>query len=528
MKKTIACLSLISWVVLGVGAGSLHAQSGKWKSKSRARISGDAAVLETLLEDQDSLNMVSAGHTKQIGEMKERINDLEERLKKAEAETAAAKADAETAKSGMETLDQEVSEVQERFVDGERALPKFIPHLEFRVRPEYTTNRKDLNSSAGDEDFYYTQRVRLGATLEPQAGIRGTIVIQDSRTWGEIPGAMLPVDHLGLYEGYILLTDLWTPGFEVQAGRFAMGFGAERQVGKFDWGNRGRSFDGVRIAYHKPRVIQIDAFAAVIKDARTEAGPNEDFYGLHLATDVLDFMDFELYGLYLHNDTAGASAKIGTIGARIEARPVAGLLLEAEAAVQFGKVDADLATGIASIDHLATAYAVFASYAIPVTTAPTVGLVFHSASGDANPGDDRSVAYRPLFPTGHKFYGSMDLFQWQGVWEIGPLFSLNPVEAVTIKAVYHALFLSSNGGTLSNAFGGVATFPAESGRFLGHELDLLVRWAAMKWLTLETGYSLFSPGKVAKAATTVDGDRNVTALGDDLAHWFYFQAKASF
>ncbi|NOZ00983.1 MAG: alginate export family protein [Deltaproteobacteria bacterium] len=525
MRRNIVCMMVMSGLVIGVGAGQAAAR-GKWKSKSR--ISGDAAVLDTLLEDQDSLNMITAGHTKQIGQMKERITELEDRLKKAEADVAAARKKADAAKSGADAVSKDMVEVKDRFTDRGETLPKFIPHFEFRVRPEYTTNRRDLDSTGADEDMFYLQRVRLGATLEPQQGIRGTIVIQDSRTWGEIPGPGVPRDHLGLYEGYILLTDLWTPGFEVQAGRFAMGFGLERQIGRDDWGNRGRAFDGVRVAYHKPRVIQIDAFATVIQDARTQAGPNEDFYGLHLATDALDFMDFQIYGFYLNNDTAGASAKIGTVGARIEARPVKGLVMEGEAAVQFGKVDNVVANGVKSIDHLATAYAFSASYAVPVTTSPTIGLVFHSASGDANPGDDRSTAYRVLFPTRHDFYGSMDLFQWQGVWEIGPLFSLAPVKEVLFKAVYHAMFLSTNGGVLTDAFGGKTTFPADSGKFLGHELDLLVHWDAMKWLALETGYSLFKPGDVTAAATTVSMDKGSTALGSDLAHWFYFQAKASF
>lgn len=526
MRRLFISLLVLASFVLAGGTGSVLAQSGKWKSKPK--ISGDAAVLETLLEDQDSLNMVSAGHTRQIGELKERVGELEERLKQAEAEAAAAKKDAEAARTGVETLDQEVAEVRDRFVDGERKLPKFIPHFEFRVRPEYTTNRIDLNSDNEDKDFYYLQRIRLGATLEPQKGIRGTIVLQDSRTWGEILGTGMPQDSMELYEGYILLTDLFTPGFEVQVGRFAMGFGRERQIGKLDWGNRGRSFDGIRVAYHRPKVINMDLFATVIQDSRAAAGPNEDFYGLYLSTDVLDFMDFELYGLYLHNDTEGEGSRIGTVGARVEARPVKGLLLEAEAAVQFGKVDNDLPTGVASIDHLATAYGFLAQYAIPVDTTPTVGLFFHSASGDANPADDRNVAYRPLFPTGHRFYGGMDLFAWQGVWEIGPSFSLKLIEEVNVKAEYHAFFLSTDGGRVQDAFGGTTTFPSGSGKFVGHEIDLLVSWAAMKWLSLETGYSLFVPGNVAeKAMVTVDNGA-ILAMGNDTAHWFYLQVKASF
>lgn len=526
MRRLFISLLVLAWFLVAGGSGPVLAQSDKWKSKPR--ISGDAAVLETLLEDQDSLNMVTAGHTKQLGELKERVGELEEKLKKAEAEAAAAKKDAEAARTGVETLDQEVSEVQDRFVDGDRQLPKFIPHFEFRVRPEYTTNRIDLNSDNGDADFYYLQRVRLGASLEPQKGVRGTIVLQDSRTWGEIPGTGMPQDSMGLYEGYILLTDLFTPGFEVQVGRFAMGFGLERQIGKNDWSNHGRAFDGIRVAYHRPKIINVDFFATVIQDSRAAAGPNEDFYGLHLSTDVLDFMDFELYGLYLHNDTEDMGSRIGTIGARVEARPVKGLMLEAEAAVQFGKVDAAMPAGVTSIDHLATAYGITARYAIPVDTTPTLGLFFHSASGDANQLDDRSVAYRPLFPTDHGFYGNMDLFTWQGVWEIGPTFSLDPVKGLRVKADYHAIFLSSDGGVVQSAFGGTTTFPSSSGKFVGHELDLVVGWAAMKWLSLETGYSLFVPGNVAEKATVTVDNGAVLAMGNDTAHWFYFQAKAHF
>jgi len=526
MKRTLLVSHITVLLFVLSVSGVALAQADKWRSGSKARVSGAAAVLETLLEDQDSLNMISAGHTKQLGELKERIKDLEERLKKAEAEAGQAKEGAEQAKESVESVAEDVSEVKSRFVDGDRKIPKFIPHFEFRVRPEYTTNRTDMDSDWGDEDLFYAQRVRLGATLQPVEGVSGTVVIQDSRTWGEEPSTTTSIDGLDLFEGYLLLTDLWTPGLDVQVGRFQMAFGSERQIGKTNWGN-GRVFDGFRLSYFKPKTIGVDAFATILRDSREADGENMDFYGLYLSTDALDFMDIELYGLYLHNATKNARERIGTVGARAEARPVKGLLLEAEAAVQFGKVDASLATGIASIDHLATMYGAVATYEFQVKTSPTLGVFFDSASGDANPWDDSSVAYRTLFPTGHRFYGSMDLFSRKGIWDIGPTFMMKPVEELLLRVDYHLFNLSSDGGTLRDVFGGVTTFAAGSGKFIGHEIDIMVRWAAMKWLTLQAGYSLFVPGGATRAAI-VEHEGGTIKVGEDMAHWAYFMAIASF
>src|SRR5690606_8677558 len=128
-------------------------------------------------------------------------------------------------------------------------------------------------------------------------------------------------------------------------------------------------------------------------------------------------------------------------------RPVKGLYLEGEAAVQFGRVEVrDLAARRQNASHLAAMAHAQAHYRFDVRTAPSLGLFFSFATGDANPFNDRSRAYRPGFHSRHNVFGLLDMFTWQGVWDIGPSFRLAPHRDVSIELNYHVFSMSSNGG----------------------------------------------------------------------------------
>jgi hypothetical protein len=268
-------------------------------------------------------------------------------------------------------------------------------------------------------------------------------------------------------------------------------------------------------------------------------GHDANFYGLYGNVQYEKYLNLDLYLLYLDDDSGvmtlagpgggvynvNTAAQIGTAGARAVSIPVEGLTLEAEVAVQFGKVDDikdQTGTKQVAADHLAVAYEAKATYEIPVDTKPTLGVFFTSGSGDANPYDDSSVAYRPLFITRHGKFGMQDLFTWQGVWDIGPTVMLTPVEGLLLRSDVHVFNLTSNGGTLQ-AFGSRASFKPDNSRFLGLEWDILVKWAATTYLTLEAGYSLYKPGAAVNGAT-VDRAGAAQPLGDSMSHFTYLQA----
>ncbi len=513
--------------------GLVLAEDIAMAQKATRRVTADSAVIETLLEDQDALNTLTTAHTRQIKDLEERVADLERRLEQMKGpveEVAKVREELAAIRAEIEALKEEEAglRARHRTEDGTADQAWFQPRLELRIRPEYQNNKTDMRGGADDDDVYYLQRLRLGAVLKPTKDIRAVAVIQDSRMWGEEASTTSNEKNLDLHEGYVEVRDILVEGLGFQAGRMELKYGAERQVGPLGWSNVGRAFDGARLFYHRPRLIQVDAFATIVKDQGRKGGANTDFFGLYARSDYLSFLDIEAYGFFLYNDMPGAVEKVATMGARVVARPVEGLTLEGEAALQLGRSRQAGQMRPGTNEHIATAYFAEALYRIDVPASPTLGVFFYSASGDADPTDGRNVAYKVLFPTGHAMLGYMDLFQWTGNLDLGPTIRLAPLDNLSLRLDYHLFFLSSNGGVLANTLGGTAEFPANEGRFLGHEMDLVVRFKAVEPLTLEAGYSFFKPGKVMGKGRVVREDGRIVPLGKDLAHWAYFQGTLAF
>lgn len=491
------------------------------------RSATDAAVIETILEDQDALNSLTAKHTRQIEDLERRIEDLEKRLSESKAsveEATKIKEELASLRAEVEALKEE--QMPSKKAEGGKKRVWFEPIFQLRIRPEYQDNKGDTNSGRTDDDIFYSQRLRFGGVLRPSSAIRALVVAQDSRLWGEEASTLSDEKHLDLHEGYVEISDILVEGLGFRAGRMELAFGAERQVGAVDWSNVGRSFDGVRLFYHRPKLVQIDAFGTIVSDKGRSGGANTDFFGLYGRSDYLDFMDIEVYGLFLYNDVTKGTEKIGTLGARLVARPFEGLTLEGEAALQFGRSIGAGQVKEGTVKHLATAYFAQALYQFQVSLAPTLGLFLYSASGDANPYDSRNIAYRVLFPTGHAMLGFMDLFGWTGNLDVGPTLRLSPFSDLFVRLDYHLFYMTSEGGYMENAFGGTLFVPWRNGRFLGQEFDLLVRWRALEQLVLETGYSFFIPGEATKKAT-LERSGNRVEMGPDMAHWFYIQGTLS-
>jgi len=524
------------------------------------------AAMNVLMEELDAVNTVNAGNTQEIADLKKRIADMDALLKKASDDTLAmVAANLDASHKALEAAEARLTSLESRQVYNGRTLPWLVPMLEIRLRPMYDKNRTDSNSGRGDSDLYYLQRIRLGLTLTPWKGVQGVLVLQDSREWGEEKSTTANQHSLDLYQGYLLFDDIQGSGAWVQAGRFTMKYGAGRQVALKDFNNVGQSFDGVRVGWRRAHVMAADGFVTIYRNgfAPVFQPQGQDHYavfsGLYLSTDALSWLDAELYGFYQDNGFVAQKERIGTIGARLLVRPAKGLTLEAEAAVQVGRVTVrDENAVLKEASHLATAYFLQAKYSAPVKTDPWIGLFFYSASGDANPWDGKDVAFRPLFPAGKGNMGNMELFRWQGVWDIGPTVGLFPAANVRMSFDYHVYSLTSNGGSLAgfdaqasrasdpyatSLMNRVFNVPSGGSRFLGQEMDLELNYKPVDVLAIGLGYSFFKPGaatrrgqvlSVSERTETVNGADVTTPywkreyrMGSDMAHRVWIEATLS-
>lgn len=493
-----------------------------WVAGARAAPPAQAArAQDPLAEEVGSLIDITGLQAREIEALKKRIAALEEDLRQSVEDLQRQRALLEEHRLEGGTSRARIEALEGRLTHQGRALPWLIPGASLRVRMLYDRNRMDLDSGRGDSDLYLQHRLRLGVTLQAGPGVQGVFVVQDSRDWGAGRSTGSGQAGLDLYQGYLALEDPGRTGLRLAAGRFAMDLGSGRQVSSRDFDNVGQTFDGVRLSWRRPKVLSADLFATFVRGGWAPVfreGWGQDpygvFTGLYLSTDALPWLDADLYGLYQDDGFQTETNKVGTVGARLELRPVKGLRLEAEAAVQFGRVTLrDLEARTAEATHLATAYAAEARYEFQGRTRPWIALSFASASGDANPWDGRDVAYRPLYPEPTRFLGQLGLFTWQGVWDLGPSVGLSPVEGLRLSLAWHFFSLSSDGGMLAafdadtfrvsdprppSSMGRAFHVPAGGSRFLGHEGDFSIRWQALPWLSVEGNYGLFQPGAAAR------------------------------
>jgi hypothetical protein len=528
-------------------------------------VARDAAI-SVLMEEIDSVNVKHALQSRELEEIKKRVAELQELLQKSVEETRAkVDAEIETYRNALKTSQARLDELESRQTLKGRKLPWLIPMLEFRLRTMYDKNRTDTDSSRGDSDFFIQQRLRVGLTFQPWKNVQGVAILQDSREWAEEKTTTSNQHSLDLFHGYMLFEDIAGSGVWLQGGRFSMKYGSGRQVSLSDFHNVGQVFDGIRIGFKRPKFFQADAFAVLYKNGFAPVFQpwGQDRYsifsGLYLSCDASSYIDAELYGFYQDNGFVEQTEKIGTVGARLVARPVKGLLVEGEASVQFGKVTIrDESAQLKEASHVATAYFLQAKYSAPVKTSPWIGMFVFSGSGDANPFDSKDVSYRPLFPHAKGNMGNMGLFRWQGVWDIGPSIGLLPVESLKLSADYHFYSLTSDGGNLqafdaylarstdtssSSLTNRVLNVPAGGSRFLGHELDIEVLWKPMDILSFGLGYSFFMAGAATRRSQVLSvGDRKETVgavdvttpywrrdyrMGGDTAHRFWLEATLS-
>jgi hypothetical protein len=136
---------------------------------------------------------------------------------------------------------------------------------------------------------------------------------------------------------------------------------------------------------------------------------------------------------------------------------------------------------------------------------PRLGLEFDYGSGDDNAKDGKHGTFENLFPTNHRFYGSMDLVSLQNIEDVGINLTLKPSPRLSLALMGNFLWLAN---THDNFYavtgaprGGVSTTPGTGfginpnyGSYAGSEITAIAGWAATRFAQLEAGYGHFFHG----------------------------------
>lgn len=259
---------------------------------------------------------------------------------------------------------------------------------------------------------YHLLRSRAKLAFAPSNDIVGVVQVQDSRHFGEESGAagrgtLDPVSPgFDMRQAFVLVSDFFGSGLDLQVGRQEMTYGNERLIGVSNWSNTGRSFDAIRLMLDR-EWGGVDLFASRLQGSLGNAY-SQNFYGLYGEIEFGKNHRGDFYAL-LDNDTEpipsgpdSGSAQLNrfTLGTFLRGS-VSPIEYEAEFAYQGG--EAGDRAGLRSVG------AMLLSGTVAYRNGSVhVGGLYTLLSGDDNPQDDRREAFNTLFGTNHKFYGLID------------------------------------------------------------------------------------------------------------------------
>ncbi len=399
---------------------------------------------------------------------------------------------------------------------------------ELRERMESETN-KNFGSRDPTHDAFLLQRYVLFGDLKYRKSSRvffeGIDAQVNNRDLPEQPGMENRFDiNQAFFDLRVLGEDC---PLTLRAGRQQLSYGRERVIGKSDWTNAPRRFDGfklfypsemldVDVFYMRPIVFQTKPFNTTLKppiDEGLNRKPDHyreeaHFYGLYSTYKGIrnHALDFYVLGLNDNDRLVNPNGRIGdesiyTIGSRIAG--TSGCIdYDVEGAGQWGKWAGD--------DQKAWLFGGEAGYTAKKTDmTPRLGIGLDYGSGDDTPRDRTAETLNQLFPTGHSQLGFIDIVGRQNILAPNLNFSLTPVKNVVTRLTWYHFWLSSNLDALYNKSGNPSrrNVSGSSGNDVGDELDVTVSWQIDVHSNLLVGWSHLWPGNfIESSGRSLDAD----------------------
>ncbi len=365
-----------------------------------------------------------------------------------------------------------------------------------RYRYEYFNNN-NFGAGPQDEDGYHLTRLMLNADLHVGQNLRffvqGKSAMEDGREGGPRSS---DADELDLQQAFVdgIVPLSSRDSLTLRVGRQGLIYGAQRLIGPLDWANVMRTFEGAKLIYKTPQ-NQLDLFwvrpVIVEKEEFNNGDGNASFAGAYDTLALPEFLEhsnskLESYFLALNRSgdpSTPTDSDTYTAGARFTTNPKP-WDLDVEADWQFGNLDGDAIA--------AYSLAVEGGYTFDqLMFSPRPFLGFDIASGSA----DGTERFNQLFPTGHPFFGYIDVVGRQNIIDIHPGVMLRFTPTVTLRAEDHTFWRQSIDDGLYNSSG--ALLRADTGSdaaYIGNEIDLLLNWQLDRHLNVTLGYSHFFAG----------------------------------
>ncbi len=356
-----------------------------------------------------------------------------------------------------------------------------VPNAQYRVRYRHHEGHDFVSGGVADT-FRHRARLGLQASYDKMVGVMAQL--QDVRAYGEESDLVKDVsaDGLDMHQAYAFFKPI--DSIELRFGRQEIGFANERLVGKLDWAESARSFDGARFTFNAANT-RVDTFWALARDrsVNTSAfgseGGKQHVVGWHFGHEMMDELKPSVLGVFDLDTDSGR--RMITLGGLFAGELGGMLRYGLEGYYQGGSHDEETS-------H--TAYLVAANLraTFDVSSKPYIDLDAAFLSGDDNTNDTTVKTFELPYPTGHKFHGEMDMFlnmrpdtQQRGLRDIATSIGASPLKGLSLEATHHLFQAMEKRGDLEH---------------FGHELDLKAQLKFLEYARAAVLYSAFFPGNL--------------------------------
>lgn len=378
---------------------------------------------------------------------------------------------------------------------------------ELRARYE-RYERPGLGFGGPARDDYVLGRALLHADLQLNDSVRAFAQIGAYGGVGErVPLAPTQDNDADLAQAFIDLSARIADGrFTLRAGRQELSFGSSRMVGIREGTNTRASFDGVRAFWTEPKGLRVDAFYTrpviprfdAFNDRSTSAN---QLWGAYATSPIAAVPGLGLDTYYFGHERDEVRLAQGfadetrhSVGARLfgHSGHTGGWDWDLEAAYQFGSF------GSADIRAWTLANEVGYTFG-DVPWRPRLGLRADIASGDGNLRDGRVDTFVVPFPK-LPYISDAAWFAPSNIMGLHPTLTVEPHAGLRIGLDYAALWRHREADAFYLSPGIAATGTAGSGRFIGHQVQVNVNWAATPHLGVQAAYArLFASDSLERA-----------------------------
>jgi len=400
---------------------------------------------------------------------------------------------------------------RESWLDLFKYMPIGDPNLRLtvggqaRVRYEYKHNEV-FGSGSPQSDSYLLTRFRVHGDLNYMDIIRLFVEGKFAQAPGrDRPGPLIFRDNADLQNAFVDITPWRHDGNKLtfRVGRQELLYGRQRLISSFVWANVMRTYDGAKamltLTDGQGGKWQIGGWwARLVRIRETRFNPPDSrtqFYGMYAAYTGATKWGYDLYALGVEqkertnqNGRPGVDSRV-TLGARFWTKTIAPWDFEAEGAWQGGRFAGDqVSAWMAAVEGGYTF--------VDCTLKPRVWVGYDFASGDDDPTDGKVGTFNQLFPLGHAWFGYIDVVGRQNIHDVRTGVDFQIIKNVKAGLHIHNFWLAEKADALYNAGGaGIRRdTTGDSGRYVGAELDLVLKVKVDRHSGFLFGYSHFFPG----------------------------------